>query len=146
MAKRILAAALVIVLMSCSGNGGIDGPVLTSPSQFGAGGTDAEVLGTLVFDENTQCLYLDQEEFGADRYPVVWPAGASWQSSPPAVKIQGQVIQPGMSVYGGGGYHQRKNIEELAGSAVAEAAQACAGPTGEIAFFNIGSDVKVVAD
>ncbi len=51
-----------------------------------------------------------------------------------------------MSVLGGGGYHQHDLIKELAGFRVADAAQACVGPTGEIAFFNIGSDVNVVTD
>ena len=141
-------ATLVTLLVSCSGSGGIDGPVLTSPRPplFGGGGTDAQVGGTLVFDENTGCLFLANDEEGNGRLPVIWPAGASWRADPPAVKLQGQLIEPGMTVLGGGGYHQHELIKEFAGTIVADAAQACAGPTGEIAFFNIGSSVKIVAD
>ncbi|MCI0872176.1 MAG: hypothetical protein J4O07_10210 [Chloroflexi bacterium] len=146
--RWLLIASLVTVLASCSGNGEIDGPVLTSPRflLFGGGGTDADVGGILVFDENTRCLFLEHEEIENVRYPVIWPAGASWRADPPAVKLQGQLIEPGMIVLGGGGYHQHELIKEFAGTTVADAARACAGPTGEIAFFNIGSNVKVVAD
>ncbi len=104
---------------------------------------DAEVRGTVVFDENTGCLFLELENI---RYPVVWPAGASWRADPPAVELQGQLIEPGMSVDGGGGYLNYEGVEEDAGIIVADAAQACAGPTGEVAFFNIGGDVSVVTD
>ena len=135
----ILVAGLSTVLTSCSSNGGNDGPVLTSPRPplFGGSGLDADVGGRLTYEEDTGCLLLGG-------IPVVWPAGASWQSNPPAVKIQGQLIKPGMSVLGSGGYHQHVLIEETSGTAVADAAQACVGPTGEIAQFNLGSDVKLV--
>ena len=103
----------------------------------------AIVKGTVVFDKNTGCLFLELENI---RYPVVWPAGASWQADPPAVKLQGQLIKPGMSVQGGGGYFKYEGVKALAGTVVADAAQACAGPTGEVAFFNIGSDVRVVTE
>lgn len=35
-------------------------------------------------------------------------------------------------------------IEEMTGPAVAAAADRCTGPTGEIAFFNIESEVEIV--
>ena len=138
-------ATLVTSLASCSGSGRVDGPVLTSPPPplIGGGGLDAEVRGAVKFDENTGCLFLELEDI---RYPVVWPAGASWRADSPAVELQGQLIEPGMSVNGGGGYLKYEQVEESAGTVVADAAQACAGPTGEIAFFNIGGDVSVVSD
>ena len=104
---------------------------------------DAEVSGTVVFDENAACLFLELENI---RYPVVWPAGASWRADPPAVELKGQLIEPGMYVDGAGGYLQYEHVVESAGTVVADAAQACAGPTGEVAFFNIGSDVSAVTD
>jgi hypothetical protein len=143
--RWILTAAVLIILTSCSGSGRGDGAVLTSPRPplTGAGGTAAQVGGTLVYEEDTGCLFLGGDNV---RIPVVWPAGAYWQSDPPAVKLQGQTIEPGMSVSGGGGFHQYEIIKGLAGAAVAGAAQACVGPTGEIAFFNIGSKVELVTD
>ena len=49
-------------------------------------------------------------------------------------------------VSGGGGYLQRDQIEGRAGSQVADAAAWCVGPTGEIAFFKVGSEVSVTTD
>jgi hypothetical protein len=106
----------------------------------------AQVLGTV--DIRDGCVLLVQEEgpggATAPAYPVIWPAGTSWQEDPPAVVLEGgRVVEPGTSVSGGGGYLQRGTVENLADPAVADAADECAGATGEIAFFNIGSDVEV---
>ncbi len=137
----ILIAVLAIILTSCSGNGDIDGPVLTSPRSplTGGGGFDAQIGGVLSYDENTGCLLLSNN-------PVIWPHGASWQADPPAVKLQGQTIEPDMSVLGSGGYHKYELIKESVGVIVADAAQACVGPTGEIAKFNHGTDVELVTN
>ena len=80
---------LVTSLMSCAGSGRVDRPVLTSPRPplIGGGGLEAEVKGAVVFDENTGCLFLEGPE--NTRYPVVWPAGASWHADRPAVQLQG---------------------------------------------------------
>lgn len=139
-------ATLATVIVGCSSTGAIDGPVLTSPAQlFGpSGGMAAEVKGVLLFDESTKCLQMELEGV---QYPLVWPAGTRWQEDPRAVVLDdGEKVEPGMTVYGGGGYLYQDHVEELAGSAVAEAAGRCAGPTGEIAFFNIESEVAVIAD
>lgn len=141
--RPLLVATLVITLVACSGSGRVDGPVLSSPRPplFGGGGMDADITGTVVFDEVAGCLLLELEN--GDRLPVVWPAGASWRADPPAVALRGRLIEPGMSVDGGGGYLHHEHVREMAGAAVADAAQACAGPTGEVAFFNQGSEVRV---
>src|SRR3989304_5086104 len=115
----------MLVLMSCTGTGRVDGPVLTSPHQPLVG-------GVVVFDENTGCLLL------GGRYPVVWPAGASWQADPPAVKLQGQLIEPDMTVEGGGGFLKYEHVKGTAGAVVADAARRWAGPTGDGAFFDPG--------
>lgn len=136
-----LLVTLAMVIAGCSSTGAIDGPVLTSPAQlFGpSGGMDAEVTGVLLFDESTNCLLMELEGV---QYPLVWPAGTRWQEDPPAVVLEdGEKVEPGMTVYGGGGYLYQDHVEELSGSAVAEAAERCAGPTGEIAFFNTESEV-----
>lgn len=100
----------------------------------------AEVTGVITIDESTECLLMELEGV---RYPVVWPAGTRWQKGPPAVVLKGgEKVEPGMTVYGGGGYLYQDHVE--AGAAVAEAAGRCVGPSGEIAFFNIESDVDVI--
>lgn len=147
MKRRIaLLVAVTAVIAGCSSTGTIDGPVLSSPAQlFGpSGGMAAEVTGVLRFDASTDCLLLESEGV---QYPLVWPAGTRWQENPPAVLLEGgDKVEPGMTVYGGGGYLYRDHVGELSGSAVAEAADRCAGPTGEIAFFNMESKVDVTAD
>ncbi|MGB8361217.1 MAG: hypothetical protein WCE80_07455, partial [Acidimicrobiia bacterium] len=105
-------------------------------------GMAAEVTGVLVLDESTDCLLMELEGV---RYPVVWPAGTRWQEDPPAVVLKGgEKAEIGMTVYGGGGYLYQDHVEELAGPTVAAAAGRCVGPTGEIALFNIESEVDVI--
>ena len=142
--------SLSVVLVESQPFGVVDGPVLTSPppSQLIWTGMDAVVSGTVVYEESTGCLYLGSNpEY---RSPVIWPSGASWQPDPPAVKLQGQVIELGMNVHGGGGSMSYEWVKRLAGAAAADAAKACAehaDPTDltiRISFFNIGSDVELV--
>lgn len=104
----------------------------------------AEIKGMVVFEEASGCLLLEHGE-GSERVPVVWPDGASWRADPPAVVLRGQPIEPGSLVEGTGGYLPNEQVADLAGTAVANAAGACAGATGEIAYFNPGSNVIVVA-
>jgi hypothetical protein len=134
--------AMALIITGCSSSGAVDGPVLTSPrpSLFGVDGMAAVLTGTLAIDGD--CLQLID---GDIEYPVVWPSGASWESQPPSVVLDGQTIEAGTTVSGEGGYLYRDHVEQLAGSQVAHAAERCAGPTGEIAFFNIGSDVDVTS-
>ncbi len=140
-----LIAALLSAVIACSGEGKVNGPVLSSPRQplIGGGGTDAGVGGEVVYDAGVGCLYLGN---GDVRTPVVWPHGASWQEEPPAVKLRGRLIEPGMSVKGSGGHLSHETIRELAGDSVADAARACALGSNEIAFFNRGSKVDVLSD
>lgn len=141
MTRRIAPLLLTMVVSACSSTGSIDGPVLTSPARVAAGGMEAEVKGVLLYDESTDCLLMELEGV---RYPLVWPAGTRWQEDPPAVLLAGgETVLPGMEIYGGGGYLTRDHVAESAGPAVADASARCVGPTGEIAFFNIGSEVEV---
>lgn len=125
--------------------GRVDGPVLVSPllDSDVFEGMAAEVKGTVLFDDATGCLLLELEDV---RYPLVWPGGTSWRTNPPGVVLDsGEIVEPGMTVYGAGGYLQREGIEHMAGPAVADAAARCAGQTGEIAIFNIGSAVTITS-
>lgn len=140
----ILAVALMIGACAGSGDAGsVNGPVLASPSPPPGEleGMAAEVRGELDYDDSSNCLRLELEGV---RYPVVWPAGTRWQEDPPAVVLaDGRTAPPGATVLGGGGYLSRDHVAEVAGDEVAAAAQRCAGPTAEIAFFNPGSEVEV---
>lgn len=126
---------------SLSEVGSIDGPVLTSrpPPQNGFDGMAAIVDGRLRMVEG--CLLLER---GESSYPVVWPFGTTWLGERSAVVLpDGAVAEPGALVSGGGGFLQ--DVSHLAGSAVNEVAMTCADSTGQIAIFNVGSDVEIVA-
>ena len=142
---RRLALVMVLVLLAgCSAQGRVEGPLLTSPRPgLSSGGEGAIVSGVVVYEEATGCLNL---ELGGILYPVVWPAGTRWQAEPPAVVLKGGVrAEPGTTVEGGGGYHPVAQVTKLAGPSVATEADRCVGETGEVAFFNLGSTVEVVA-
>ena len=142
--SSVRASVLVLVvalLPACGGAdvGAVDGPVLTSSPGL-QGGMDAQVYGVL--DLRDGCLLLASEDF-PEAYPVIWPAGTTWQENPPAVVLEGgRAVELGTSVAGGGGYLQRDHLEQLVGSEVADAAAACAGSTGEIALLN-NSEIQV---
>ncbi|MDJ0961215.1 MAG: hypothetical protein QNJ88_11185 [Acidimicrobiia bacterium] len=136
-----IAAAIAFALASCGGDGTVDGPVLARASSLIApGGDDAEVLGTVVIDVDEGCVRL---ELDGIRYPVVWPAGARWESDAPGVELGGNTITDGTEVVGSGGWYDFEGVVDLAGPAVAEAAQRCIGPTNEIAMFNAKSEIRI---
>lgn len=61
----------------------------------------AEVSGVVAIDEG--CLYL--REGDEQGYPVLWPAGTTWDPDREAVTLsRGTEIRPGDRVEGGGGY------------------------------------------
>ena len=76
-----LLVTVALVIVGCSSEGTVDGPVLASPAQlFGpSGGMAAGVTGVLVFDDSTNCLLMELEGV---QYPLVWPAGTRWQEDP----------------------------------------------------------------
>ena len=120
--------------------GRIDGPVFTSPPPPPGerAGMAARVMGTVLLDHRG-CLVLELERV---RYAIVWPAGTSWRPDPPGVLLpDGQIVEPGMSVLGDGGY--MSSVTHMTGREVNDAAAACVGPTGEIAIFNLGAEVIV---
>ena len=137
--------SLSVVLVDRHPYGVVDGPVLSSPpsSELISTGMEAIVSGTVVLDENTGCLYLGGGNHGS---PVIWPSGASWQSDPPAVKLQGHVVELGMYVHGGGDTMSYEWVKRLAGAAVADTAQTCAEHVDarNILWFNIDSEVDVI--
>lgn len=66
-------------------------------------GMGAIVSGVVEIDVDAGCVWLSDPD-GA-RYPVLWPAGAVAQSEPPAIRLpDGQLVQSGDRIEGGGGY------------------------------------------
>lgn len=130
----VILVAVLATTTACSVGGEIDGPLLRSTGSSG-GGSDAIVAGEVVLDDG--CLLLD------GRTPVVWPDGTTWQADPAAVVLPGgEVVETGGMVHGSGGFHDRDQVASMITAEIADAAAECAGPDGEIAVFNPGSDVE----
>ena len=137
----VIGLAAAVSLASCGGNGSVDGPVLVRASSLiDPGGDDAEVLGTVVVDMDAGCVQL---ELDGIRYPVVWPSGARWNPIELAVEFGGSIITDGTEVVGSGGWYTYDGVAGLAGTAVADAAQICIGPTSEVAMFNTKSEIRI---
>lgn len=144
MARRLpILLVLALVAVACSESVNEGSPVLTSPPapEGPLEGMGAEVTGVVVYDDTTGCVQIELE---GTTYPVIWPAGTTWQEEPPAVVLEdGVVVTPGMTVWGGGGYLSQRDIAATAGETTSARAAACIGPTGEIAYFNEGATVEV---
>lgn len=103
------------------------------------GGMDAIVSGLVEIDQRTGCVWLS-EPSGA-RYPVIWPRGARAQPNPLAIRLaDGQVVQTGDRVEGGGGY---VDADAATASGDLEPFPSVCVQVGEAAVFNAGSSITV---
>ena len=113
----LAATAALLLVSGCSGR--VDGPVIEGNRS--TGGTDAEVLGVVVIEQD--CIFLGQAD---TRYPVVWPHGTSWDSAEAAIRLpDGTLVYEGDQVYGGGGYHTEANLADFTVAAGVELALRC---------------------
>jgi hypothetical protein len=114
----------------------VDGPVLRYPQRVsGAEELAAPVRGVLQLEGS--CLYVFNHE-SAQRYPVVWPAGAQWDDADESVVSPlGEQMPIGSRVVGGGGFFSVADVERIAGSAASALASQCLdNTTDEIAVVN----------
>lgn len=113
----------------------VDGPVVRRPeSPTGRAGAEALVGGVVALDEG--CLYLSEGD--ELRYPVVWPAGTTWDPDRMAVILpRGTEVRPGDRVEGSGGYVRVGPLRRSRslGSEAIELLTRCADG-GEIAVLN----------
>jgi hypothetical protein len=124
----------------------LDGPVMRYPaSESQPGGSDAEVRGRLELDG--ECLYVALDEVG-ERYPIVWPAGTTWNAETQSViSPMGTRMEIGSNVYGGGGYRYLADVALMLGADAEARAKNCVDNTyGEIAFVNNRRDAIRPAD
>ncbi len=118
----------------------LDGPVMRYPEPASRDDReDAEVRGRLQLDGD--CLYVALDEL-KERYPVVWPAGTTWDADNESViSPSGSGMPVGSDVYGGGGYYYVDDVGRLLGDeAQARAARCVDNAYGEIAFVNNADD------
>ncbi len=107
---RWIALGLIAILTTSCGDSSdatttaLDGPVMRYPEPASRDDReDAEVRGRPQLDGD--CLYLAPDELD-ERYPVVWPAGTTWDADNESViSPSGSGMPVGGDVYGGGGYY-----------------------------------------
>lgn len=100
---------------------------------------DAIVAGIVEVDLDTGCIWLSDPD-GA-RYPVVWPVGTVARSGPfEIVLADGQLVQAGDWVEGGGGYIDADAA--TSGSGLEPFPGACV-QVGQAAVYNAGSPIRV---
>ncbi|WP_372594614.1 hypothetical protein [Actinotalea sp.] len=130
----------LLLLAGCGATSGaaeaVDGPVLRYAAvSSDGGGMAALVSGRLELVGD--CLYLAVDEVG-ERYPIVWPAGSTWDGERRAVLSASGVEMPvGSEVSGGGGYLYVADVEASLGAEAAALAARCVDNSyGEVAFVN----------
>ncbi len=95
--------------------------------------------------EQSLHLSLDDDCLLLDGIPVLWPEGTTWNPSAEAVRLSnGDLAAMGDSVIGGGGFYgDLQDVSRLFGSDIADSARPCIDSTGQVAVFNLGSDVTL---
>lgn len=113
--------------------GTIDGPVMRYLPPLTDESDMAEIRGTLVLEGD--CLLVDSP--WDTRFPVVWPAGTTWDAEGEAVVLHsGERFEIGSEIRGGGGYGGAGGLAEWLGDEVAALAAMCVeGDYEEVAFL-----------
>jgi hypothetical protein len=145
------AAAFVVVVVTFVGLGSLltggavgsgDDLIRAHSGGFRTDGMDAIVSGVVEVDLDDGCVWLTDP--GGSRLPVVWPAGATATIDPFSIELRdGQRIEAGDLVEGGGGYIDALQASEWAGTE--PFSEECLS-TGEAAVFNAGSEITVTPD
>ena len=78
-------------------SGGVDGQVAYGSHRTQDGGEEALLEGAVSFDPDG-CVRVDD-------VVLLWPFGTRWQPEPPAVIVDGLVIEDGDRIAAGGGFH-----------------------------------------
>ncbi|MEL0000033.1 MAG: hypothetical protein VW623_07975 [Acidimicrobiaceae bacterium] len=103
-------------------DGTIDGPVMRHLPPFDAASDAAEILGTLVLED--ACLLLVSLQ--GSRFPIVWPAGTTWDAEGQAVVLHSDArVEIGSDIEGTGGYADTEQVVRWLGDEVAELAERC---------------------
>ena len=114
-------------------DGTIDGPVMRNLLPSDAASDTAEIFGTLVLEG--ECLLLVSLQ--GSRFPIVWPAGTTWDAEGQAVVLHaGERVVIGSDIEGTGGYADTEQLVGWLGDEVATLATSCAqGDVDEVAYL-----------
>lgn len=136
-----------------SGVSGVDGPVMRHLEPVSNEGEDAEIGGVVAVQDG--CLFLEgddgyqpdsESDSDSNSKPgtlVIWPHETRWDDKSAAVILpNGDRVEPGDSVAGGGGYYSLDRVEAAAGAKAAILAVRCRGlrPDGGVAIVNNQGD------
>jgi hypothetical protein len=100
---------------------------------FDAASDTAEIHGTLVLEG--ECLLLMSLQ--GSRFPIVWPAGTTWDAEGQAVVLHsGERVVIGSDIEGTGGYADTEQLVDWLGDEVAARADSCVdGDVDEVAYL-----------
>ena len=114
-------------------DGTIDGPVMRNLPPFDAVSDAAEILGTLVLEG--ECLLLVSPQ--GSRFPIVWPAGTTWDPEGRVVVLHsGERVAIDSDIEGTGGYVDAEQVMHWLDDEVATLATSCAqGDVDEVAYL-----------
>ena len=114
-------------------DGTVDGPVMRHLPPFDAASNAAEILGTLALEGECLLLVLPQ----GSRFPIVWPAGTTWDPEGQAVVLHsGERLMIDSDIEGTGGYAGVEQVMGWLGDEVAKLATSCAqGEVDEVAYL-----------
>jgi hypothetical protein len=145
--RLLVAAAVALILAGCA-SGSRSGDSVSRSSDIegfrahdtnSGDGMDAIVAGIVEVDLDAGCIWLSDP--GGARYPVVWPVGTATQSDPFRIVLaDGQPVQAGDRVEGGGGYVDADSATSALGL---EPFPGACVQAGEVAMFNAGSSISV---
>lgn len=116
---------------------GLVGPVMRYPNPAPVDEPGMAALIRGVLQQEGDCLYVEGDDSG-ERYPILWPAGTTWDAENTSViPPGGKPIPVGAKADGGGGFLNVSMIETLADSAAYQRALECVDNTyDEIAVVN----------
>ena len=118
-----------------SGVSGVDGVVVRHTQPYWDEAMLEGISGVLAVEGD--CLYLTRPEW-QERYPVVWPAGTSWDDEAlTVVTPAGEPLPVGGTVSGGGGFGRSDLVEYHAGAVARDRVERCLDPAdGQVAIVN----------
>ena len=142
---HLAALAAGLILVACGSEDSVDTatesssavadqlPILVHTGPLVSGGDAAEILGTLVLEDD--CLFIDDSGF---RFTIVWPIGTTWDDESQTLALNdGQTVAIGQSISGGGGYSNVEVLETLIAPEATALAAACVdNEFSEVAILN----------
>lgn len=143
--RRVAGALLLVALSGCgdkeastAGWSASTPPLFVNNVSNSDDGAAAEIEGSLSI--RSGCLWVGD-------YRAVWPRGTSWDGATRTLQLPNDdTVTIGTKVAGGGAYVQLDHVASEFGDEMRNAISRCEGDEDEIAVFNNGAPIVVVAE